>query len=89
MRYLTINNGSVSIHTDDSMPEGAIPLTDAEYDQLASGEYTYVNNAIIPYIKPAPTPAEVASNNYKGVIRRRAAKLTPIEAVLLLKTIGE
>jgi len=89
MKYLTINNGSFSIHIGNSMPEGAIPLTDAEYDQLASGEYTYVNNAIIQYIKPAPSPAEVASNNYKGVIRRRASNLTPIEAVLLLKTIGE
>jgi hypothetical protein len=36
-----------------------------------------------------PTNMEVSADNYKGMIRRRAEKLSPIDAVLLLKTIGE
>ena len=40
-------------------------------------------------VRPPPTSQQVSSDNYKAMVRRRAKLLTPINAVLLLKTIGE
>lgn len=47
----------------------------------------YANGIFTP--QPAPPAKDDGSENYKAMIRRRAADLPAIDAVLLLKTIGE
>jgi len=55
MKYALIReDGVFEIREDNySLPDGAFPLTDEQYDQLISGQYILQNNQIIA--NPNPT----------------------------------
>jgi hypothetical protein len=55
MKYALIRQDDVTEIREDkySLPDGAFPLTDEQYDQLISGQYILQNNQIIA--NPNPT----------------------------------
>lgn len=57
IKYATIRQDGVTEIREDSgpLPEGAIELSDQEYEQLKSNQYVIQNGAIVPYTPPAPT----------------------------------
>jgi hypothetical protein len=54
MKYALIRQDGVTEIREDSYPlqEGAFALTDAQYDQLISGQYILQNNQIVA--NPSP-----------------------------------
>jgi hypothetical protein len=54
MKYALTRQDGVTEIREDSYPlqEGAFELTDAQYDQLISGQYILQNNAIVANPNP-------------------------------------
>lgn len=60
MKYAIVRiDGVVEVKEDSSsdLPQGAIQLTDENYQKLTSGNYALVNGEIVPY---TPPPAEIS-----------------------------
>lgn len=65
MKYAMVNqSGGIEIRQDNSLilPIGSKPLTDVEYEQLLTGEYSIVNDSIVPII---PSQAQIDAENLR------------------------
>lgn len=71
-------------------PPEAVAVTAEQGEQLRHGfaSWKLVAGALVPYVAP-PDYSALGLNNFKAMIRRRAAKLPALDAHFLLKTIGE
>ena len=60
MRYAITTSDGVEIRLGGTPPDGALPLSEEQYQSLADGSHTLQNGEIVPYVTPVyvPTPLE-------------------------------
>ena len=60
MRYAIASESGFEIRFGGVVPEGALPLSEEQYQSLTDGSHTLHNGEIVPYVAPvyAPTALE-------------------------------
>lgn len=60
MRYAIATQNGYQLRLGGAVPDGAISLTDEDYQSLVAGTHTLQDGEIVPYVAPVyvPTPLE-------------------------------
>jgi len=71
MRFLVLNQeGGVELREESAMPEGAIVVTDEEFNAMLSGKSEYVAGAVVPTPDRPPTAEKLAAEAKRAALRQ-------------------